>query len=145
MRADRLFGRRRSAQLVLFGQRRAFDRVEPADRAVRRKARALELAAIEARAFEEIFDLFEIERSIEPRLAFPGPALDLGIDHRHQTAPPSAASWAIASSPFEARKKPIGVSLSSMRWAMSPAVRARIGMARMRPAGASTSLSVAAI
>ena len=32
-------------------------------------------------------------------------------------------------------RKPIGVSASSMQWAMSPAVRARIGAARMRPGG----------
>ena len=103
MGADRLFGRTRGAQLVLFGQRHAFDRVETADRPMRRKARALELAAIEARALEEIFDLLEVERRVGPRLILPRRAFDVGLEHRHHAAPVSAAVWATASSPFEAR------------------------------------------
>ena len=60
MRADRLVGRARAPQLVLFGERQRRDRLEPADRAVRGEPRPLELAAVEARASEEIFDLLEV-------------------------------------------------------------------------------------
>ena len=63
---------RERAQLVLFGERQRRDRLEAADRAVRREAGALELVAIEARALEEIVDLLEIERIVAPRLLLPG-------------------------------------------------------------------------
>ena len=60
MRADRLVGRARAPQFVLFGERQRRDRLESADRAVRGEPGPLELAAVEARVSEEIFDLLEV-------------------------------------------------------------------------------------
>ena len=108
-------GRARAPQLVLLGQRQRRDRVEAADRAVRSKAGALELVAIEARAVEQIFDLLEVERRV-------GRAPELPTAPARFRARPSpsggvrpSAVCRIASSPFAASRKPIGVSASSMQ------------------------------
>ena len=74
MRPDRLIRRARRAQFVLLGERQRMDRLEPADGAVGRVTGALELAAIEARALEQIFDLLEVERRVEARLVLHGAA-----------------------------------------------------------------------
>ncbi len=103
MRPDRLIRRSRGAQFVLLGKRQRVDRVQPPDGAVGRVAGAFELAAIEARALEQVFDLLPVERRVEARLLRPRRGFDLGLDHRHQAAPPWAPEWSIASSPFAAR------------------------------------------
>ena len=122
MRAERVPGRARRAQLVLLGQRELRDVGEPARRLGRVEPGRGELLPVERRALEEVRELGAIALVVERELLRPGAGLDLRLQHH-------SGRYSTASSAFPASAKPIGLSRSSARCASRLAVRARIGTA----------------
>ena len=121
VRADRVLVRRGRLQLGLLGKRQPGDVGEPNG--------AVQLLAVERRAFEDVRDLLAERGVVERELLVPGPGLDLRVEDH------AGGSYSTAASAAAASRSPTGSARSSARCASRLAVRARIGIALTASAG----------
>ena len=85
MRANRIFGRARSADFAFLGEGKVGDRREAADRAGIREASTRKLVAVEERTFEKIRDLAAEADVVGSALLDPGQGLDCPVEHAHRS------------------------------------------------------------
>ena len=140
MRPDRILRRDGVLELALVGERELGDVSEAARFGGGGDPRITEFLPVERRALEEIGELLAVREIVEHELLVPRAGLDLGCEHHS-----AGGRYSIASSAFDAMRKPSGFSSSSARWARRLAVRARIGTARTEAEGKPMSSMTAAI